>query len=106
MRIVIWAIVVGAAVVCVRAADVNYTPLEPGVLMPDGSPFQTWGDQTIYLKTYHVNLRHPSASDENPGTDEWPFRSINRAAREVRPGERVWIHATWKWSAVGLSSAR
>ena len=83
----------GAAIGWASAADVNYTPVEPEALMPDGSPFLAWADQTIYAKTYHVNQHHPNASDDNSGTTERPFRTINRAAQVVRAGERVWIHA-------------
>jgi len=75
------------------AAQVNYQPLDPPAVMPDGSQFLSWSDQTDYAKTYHVNQRHPRASDDNPGTEALPFRTINRAAQAVAPGERVWIHA-------------
>ncbi len=63
------------------------------VVMPDGATFKVWADATDYSRTYHVNRNHPRASDDNPGTDGLPFRTINRAAQVVRPGERVWIHA-------------
>ena len=86
------ALVMFGGAIC-AAAQVSYAPLEPRVLMPDGSPFVTWSDQTKYAKTYHVNQAHPNASDENAGTDDRPFRSINRAAQEARPGERVLIRA-------------
>jgi alpha-L-arabinofuranosidase len=75
------------------AAEVNYSPLEPAVLLPDGSSFNSWADETRYTRTYHVNARHPNCSDDNPGSEERPFRTINRAAQEVRPAERVVIHA-------------
>jgi alpha-N-arabinofuranosidase len=78
---------------CARAAEVNYVPLTPEVAMPDGSRFLGWSDETRYTTTYHVDQGHPRASDENPGTAEMPFRTINHAAQVVRPGERVWIHA-------------
>ncbi len=81
------------AIACATAAEVNYVPLTPEVVMPDGSPFLSWSDTTRYVKTYHVDQAHPRASDENPGTAELPFRTINRAAQVVKPGERVWIHA-------------
>lgn len=75
------------------SAELKYVPLSPEVLMPDGSTFQTWSDVTRYSKTYHVNRNHPRASDENPGTEGLPFRTINRAAQVVRPGESVRVHA-------------
>lgn len=78
---------------CAIAAEVNYAPLTPEVVMPDGSPYMSWSDQTRYAQTYHVDQKHPRASDENPGTEQLPFRTINRASQVVKPGERVWIHA-------------
>jgi len=74
-------------------AQVNYRPLEPEVIMPDGTPFLSWSDQTHYTRTYHVNHNHPRASDDNPGTEERPFRTISHAAQVVKAGERVSIHA-------------
>jgi hypothetical protein len=78
---------------CAHAAEVRYSPLNPQIIMPDGSPYMSWSEQTRYTKTYHVDQKHPRAADDNPGTDELPFRTINRAAQVVKPGERVWIHA-------------
>ncbi len=75
------------------AAQVDYGPLVPEVTMPDGTTFRAWSDATNYSKTYHVNRNHPKASDENPGTEDLPFRTINHAAQLAGPGERVWIHA-------------
>lgn len=62
------------------------------VLMPDGSEFRFWDDLTEYVKTYHVARKHQSASDDNPGTADRPFSTINKAAAVVSPGERVLIH--------------
>lgn len=61
--------------------------------LPDGTPGAAWRDKTDYLRTYHVSAMHPDASDSGPGTEETPFRTIGRAAAEVRPGERVLVHA-------------
>ncbi len=74
-------------------AEVSYQPAVPRTLMPDGTPFLDWKDQTVYGKTYHVNQNHPQASDNNPGTEALPFRTINHAAQLVKPGERVCIHS-------------
>ncbi len=75
------------------AEQVTYTPMEPEVVMPDGSLFMSWSDETQYGRTYHVDQNNPRASDENPGTEELPFRTINRAAQVVKPGECVWIYS-------------
>ncbi|MCC7293252.1 MAG: right-handed parallel beta-helix repeat-containing protein [Phycisphaerales bacterium] len=37
--------------------------------------------------TYYVDVNHPNASDENPGTEDQPFRTIQRAADIVSPGD-------------------
>ena len=74
-------------------ADVNYQPAVPPALLPDGTPFLCWSDVTRYARTYHVSQNNPQASDENDGTEERPFRTLNHAAQVVKPGERVSIHA-------------
>jgi len=43
--------------------------------------------------TYVVDINHPQASDENPGTEEKPFKSISRAVKELKPGDVVLIKA-------------
>lgn len=91
MRLSVFLSIFIALAVC--AADVKYKPLEPNVAMPDGSPFASWTEETRYTKTYHVDQNHPQASDENPGTEQLPFRTVNKAAQVVRAGERVWIHS-------------
>ena len=72
---------------------IKYEPIVPQVLLPDGTPFMSWSDHTTYSRTYHVSQNNPKASDENDGTEELPFRTINHAAQVVKPGERVYIHS-------------
>ena len=74
-------------------AEVHYQPAIPQALLPDGTPFMTWSDLTHYTRTYHVSQNNPRASDENDGTEERPFRTINHAAQVVKPGEHIWIYA-------------
>ncbi len=62
------------------------------VYMPDGKPFAFWDDTTRYTRVYHVACQHPRATDEGPGTPEQPFRTINRAAQVLQPGEKVIVH--------------
>jgi alpha-N-arabinofuranosidase len=66
-----------------------YVSLNPPVILPDGSEFKTWSDKTVYTRTYYVDQRHPRASDDNKGTEESPFLTINKAAQVVRAGEKV-----------------
>lgn len=42
---------------------------------------------------YVVNANHPKASDTNPGTAEFPLKTINRAAQLVQPGDTVVVKA-------------
>jgi alpha-L-arabinofuranosidase len=74
-------------------ADVNFNPSFSQILLPDGTPFLRWSDITKYTRTYHVSQNHPKASDENDGSEERPFLTINHAAQVVKPGERVYIHS-------------
>ena len=74
-------------------AQVNYQPIVPQILAPDGTPYMTWSDITKYTRVYHVDQNHPGASDKNDGTEEHPFLTINHAAQVVRAGERVCIHS-------------
>jgi hypothetical protein len=67
--------------------------LSPPVFMPDGAEFLTWQNTTAFEKTYWVDQKHPKASDTNPGTQDLPFLTINRAARELDAGEQVLIRS-------------
>jgi len=44
-------------------------------------------------RDYFVDQRHASASDDNPGTEQRPFKSIRGALTKVQlePGESLWI---------------
>ena len=42
---------------------------------------------------YHVAIEHPSADDANPGTGERPWRTVQRAAELLRPGDTALIHS-------------
>lgn len=67
--------------------------LDPPVYLPDGEEFTSWEVPLTFSRTYHVDKAHPQASDQNAGTESLPFRTINRAAQVLEPGERVVIHA-------------
>ncbi|MBA7668743.1 hypothetical protein ES703_76858 [subsurface metagenome] len=73
----------------VNAQEDNYISLNPPVMLPDGSEFKTWRVHTAYTRTYCVDQRHPQACDDNDGTEDRPFLTINKAAQVVRPGEKV-----------------
>lgn len=60
--------------------------------LPNGNEFAFWEKDQKYEREYHVDCRHPAASDENDGSSEKPFRTINAAAAIATPGTRIWIH--------------
>ena len=65
--------------------------LTPPVLLPDGSEFKTWepAEQVEPRRTFFVAQGHPGASDENPGSEDRPWKTIGRAACVLEPGDRV-----------------
>jgi hypothetical protein len=75
-----------AALVCPLAV-----PQNTGVLLPDGGEFVSWEKPLKFANTYYVDNRSANASDSNPGTEDRPFLSINKAAQVLQPGERVLI---------------
>jgi hypothetical protein len=69
----------------------QYAVSDPDIL-PYGNTFQFWEEDQNTVKTYHVDQKNPSSSDENPGTVELPFKTISRAAELLEAGEKVIIH--------------
>ena len=65
---------------------------ESPVIMPDGTPFPFWDDITAYTRIYHVACEHPAASDDGPGSEDRPFKTLNRAAQVLQPGEKAVVH--------------
>ncbi|HOK46723.1 MAG TPA: right-handed parallel beta-helix repeat-containing protein, partial [Bryobacteraceae bacterium] len=61
--------------------------------LPDGIEFQFWEKPLTFTKTYYVDGNSAAADDNGPGTKERPFRTINKAAQVLQPGERVVIAA-------------
>lgn len=41
--------------------------------------------------TFEVAQRAPQANDSGPGSPEQPWKSLSRAARAVKAGDRVWV---------------
>lgn len=60
--------------------------------LPDGRDFPLWEKEQTYNRELHVDTNHFAASDENDGTLEHPFKTINAAASIAIPGTRVCIH--------------
>ncbi len=63
------------------------------IQLPDGTFFTSWEQPVVCSKSYHVARENPSASDDNSGTEEQPFLTIQKAADVLQPGEEVVIHA-------------
>ena len=59
--------------------------------LPDGTPYAAWEQPLTFSKTYYVDNGDPHADDNGPGTKTRPFRTINKAAQLLQPGERVVI---------------
>jgi hypothetical protein len=59
--------------------------------LPDGAEFQFWEQPLQFSRTYYVDCNSPKWDDNGPGTKERPFRTINKAAQVLQPGERVVI---------------
>ena len=61
--------------------------------MPDGVDLVLWERPFTSAKTYYVAINNPESSDDGPGSRERPFRTINRAAQILQPGEKVTVSA-------------
>ncbi len=59
--------------------------------LPDGTEFPVWEKAFHFSKTYYVDCQAKNADDSGTGTKERPFRTINKAAQVLQPGERVVI---------------
>ncbi len=77
----------------VSACSGKTVSLSPKVYLSNGDEFTTWENRTVFAKTYYVDQNHPQASDDNPGTEDKPFLTINHAAQRARAGERVVVES-------------
>jgi len=82
----------GAARADVVAVPTSGAPSSDARL-PDGMPFQFWEQPLTFSKTYYVDNTAAHADDNGPGSKARPFRTINKAAQILQPGERVVIAA-------------
>ncbi len=60
-------------------------------VLPYGNTFSFWENTTRVSNTYYVDVNHPNASDDNEGTRDAPFLTVNKAASMVKAGEKVMI---------------
>ena len=66
---------------------------EASALLPNGQYFDNWETEQVYDRELHVDCNNPAACDQNDGSKEHPFKTINAAAAIAEPGTRVLIHA-------------
>ncbi len=59
--------------------------------LPDGTEYVSWEQPLTFSKTYYVDNQSARADDNGPGARKRPFRTINKAAQVLQPGERVVI---------------
>ena len=78
----------------VFARGLNQAPTAAGdSRLPDGTSYAAWEQPLTFSKTYYVDTSAAAADDNGPGTRARPFRTINKAAQMLQPGERVVIAA-------------
>ncbi len=82
-------------------AVARFTQTGVGMLSAGGEPYSPWfyiDNVAIYdglvldpyqPVTYYVDQSHPQASDDNPGTESLPWRTIQKAADTVWAGDTV-----------------
>ena len=61
-------------------------------LLPNGERFAFWEKENIYVKELHVNPNSLKADDNNDGSLETPYKTIQAAADVADAGTRVLIH--------------
>lgn len=66
--------------------------MDKTAILPDGRSYDFWEVPQKYEKELHVNRAHPQADDQNDGTIDRPFQTIQAAANVAKAGTRVWIH--------------
>nr|PZN09568.1 MAG: hypothetical protein DIU64_08480 [Caldicoprobacter oshimai] len=54
--------------------------------------FEFWEVEPKFERELHVDCNNPLASDDNDGSAERPFNTINVAAQVDTPGTRILIH--------------
>ena len=59
--------------------------------LADGNSFLFWERETNYTKTLYVAQQAPNASDDNDGSKDAPFKTIQAAANVAEPGTHILI---------------
>ena len=81
--------------------------MDNSAILPNGQLIDFWEKENTYSRELYVNGNHPLADDNNPGTQDAPYKTIQAAADAATPGSRVWICAgeyrEWVHPVVGGS---
>ena len=64
--------------------------VEKNYLLPDGTPFPIWSDETEYTKILHVSQKNGALDGD--GSEEKPFLTIAQAVPLAEPCTKVVIH--------------
>ena len=64
----------------VSAKTLKQLYLESAVVLAENLPAGS-------MTTFYVDQKHPSANDSNPGTESLPWRTVQKAADTMNPGE-------------------
>ena len=75
----------------VASAEVSSDAISTNSRLPDGTEYASWDQPLTFSRTYYVDNNSAEAEDNGPGTSDRPFRTINKAAQVLQPGERVVI---------------
>jgi len=59
--------------------------------LADGREFSFWEKDTDYVRVLYVAQKDPQASDDNDGSKQAPFRTIQAAAQIAEPGTHILI---------------
>jgi hypothetical protein len=88
-----YAASVGATLGLSRSALGQMTAAQMDNRLPNGTEHIPWEQPLKFSKTYFVDNNSSKADDDGPGSSARPFRTINKAAQVLQPGERVVIAA-------------
>ena len=57
--------------------------MDKTAILPNGQLYDFWEKEQIYEKELHVNRNHPAADDNNCGSADAPFKTIQAAAEQA-----------------------
>jgi hypothetical protein len=82
---------VNLLICCLVSFSLNDSLKAQDYKLANGDQFPLWEKSPRFTKTYYVDASSTKADDKGPGTKEKPFKTINKAAQILEPGEQVII---------------